>query len=98
MRNCADRSSEVLAECFRFLLFRPLELLPPTYDRPSRFRRNVKTDQATVRLQYRPCCFFVAVSFCQACDLIFKYIREPFDENEREDVVFELGRVFLPTN
>jgi len=37
----------------------------------------------------------VAVGFGQAGEFVIEYIRETFEENEREEVVLELRRIFL---
>ena len=78
------------------LVHRPIVGLPAIHDTPAGFRRQVKPQQFMVALGYLPGEPPVAKLLGQPVNLIVKDVGQPLEEQQRQQVVLELGRVPRP--
>ena len=65
---------------------------------PPGFRWQIEAQQLVVILGNSLCDILIAVFFRQPLDLVVEDVREALEEEERQQVVLELGRVLLAAN
>ena len=71
----------------------PVIRLPAADDSPTRFRRQVEAQQLVVALRNLLCDRPVSVLVGQPVDFVIEDIGEALEEEERQQVVLELGRI-----
>ena len=74
---------------------RPVVRLAPADDGPARFGRQVEAQQRMVALGDLQRGLAVAVLLGEPGDLVVEHVREPLQEEQRQQVVLELRRVLL---
>ena len=67
-------------------------------DSPAGFRRQVEAQQIVVIFRDLLRDLVVSKFLGQAIDLVVEDVRKPFEKEKRQQVVLELGRVFLPAD
>jgi len=73
-------------------------LLTAADNGPAAFGRKIEAYQGMVGFKDGDGGFDVAVSFDEPFDLVIEHVVQAFDEDERQDVVFEFGGVLLAAN
>src|SRR6266566_2334940 len=87
-RHCSNRVGKNLAE------FGGLS----RYEGPSTLRGNIEPHEAVVFVDDRTRGIEISNLLGDALNLIVEHVREPLEENERENVVLELRRVERPAH
>ena len=87
--------ADVLGLCSRLVVQWPFVRLASTDDAPPRFRRKIEAQQRMVAFGDLKRGLAVAVLLGQPVDLVVEHVREPLQEEKRQQIVLELGGVLL---
>ncbi len=93
--DAAYAGGQLLAERLGRFLGWPGERLTATHHRPPGFGGQVEAHQAGIGVDDGKGGVAVAVGLGQALDFVVEHIGEALDEQQRQEVVLELGRVLF---
>ena len=80
------------------IVVRPIILLASADDRPAGLGRQVKAQQFVIAFGDLKRGGAIAIFLGQAPDLVVEDVGESFQEQERQEVILELGRIFLTSD
>ena len=101
--DCSYRLGQMFPDVFRvrassLVVERPLVGFATADDAPSCLRREVEAQQLVVALGNLLRNLPVSILFGQPLDLVVEDVGEALEEEERQQVVLELGRILLATD